>query len=236
VSGRIAFAAIAWFAGLIGSAEAGAALINPVSQIRTVSASVESPGPDPVSDSDSDSAANFGTFHSSVTAQVDLPGGSISNRATQSSSIGSEHVSASGQVATTSSYFPPGSSGGAVSTFQLTFEVLQPVEFELTWYLEGVDINPCLCALAEASLRGGPGDQTIFAWFEVDDFFSDTEYGVLAPGQYTLLARAQLSHDAPVSASYQIDLGVVLVPEPSTALLLAGGLLALALRRRPRIG
>jgi hypothetical protein len=233
----IAFSAVGLgLAGLLGSAAAGAALIDPLSQTRTISASVSIPV-EGLTDSDSDSAGDFGTFDSSVAAQLDHSGGSISTSARQRSGIGPDSVGGSGEGATNLLMYAPGSYGSAGSGFALTFRVLQPLEFALSTVVSVNSINPPLTGFSSVTLRGGPGNQVLASSFSADGIYVDTFTGVLPPGEYTLSAGSNVETfgaDA-LSASYQFGFDVVLVPEPAAGLLLAGGLLALALRRR-RIG
>jgi hypothetical protein len=242
--GRSGFAVLlAALAGLLGAAAAGAALINPVSQTRTIFAEANGyDGSNWIRDSQTDGAPDFGLFDSAVTAQVDIPGGTVIASATQLSAIGSASVSARGSAV---AHFGPDFSFSvttAHSDFELTFDVLQPLTFVLTGYV--VVSSPFLLPTqgeAGVTLRGGPGNQMIVQ-FGIADFGHQFGYGEgeLLPGQYTLTANSRIFNDwivdgygsDPLSASYEFDLSVV--PEPATGLLLAGGLLALAIRRRRR--
>lgn len=129
-------------------------------------------------------------------------------------------------------------SGLATSHFELTFDVGQPLEFTLYGGVNVYSPDIPLYGLSEVTLSGGPGNQTIAHYFSYDGLYDFYQEGALLPGRYTLIAGSRHNQDggsAAISASYGLGLDVVLVPEPSTALLLAGGLLALAARRRSRL-
>lgn len=219
---------------VIGPAYAGAALIDPVSQTRTISAYVlGSAPPDFPSDSDSDSASDFGVFDSSVSAQVDLAAGSVAASAHQQSWIASAQVNAMGGAVADALLNAPGSFAQGGSHFELTFDVAQPLEFVLWGYLNVLEISSVPGGSTRLTLSGGPGDETLVQLFTADFLYDFNEEGVLEPGRYTLLVDTSLSigDSASVSGDYQVELGVVLVPEPATGWLLGGGLLLLGARR-----
>lgn len=232
---RVGPAAVGMYlACLLGVGAADAALINPVSQTRTISAyaiDCDLGGSCP-SDSQSDSAPDFGPFTSSVTAQVDV-NGLFSASASQGSSIGSDTVSAGVSSNADLIGFPTYGYRSADSRFELTFDVLQAVSFTLDGYGEVHETDPGPVAFARVALTGGPGNQTIVDVSATDGPFAVfPNEGLLLPGRYTLIAEAQISTDFPGSSAYA-DFELTVVPEPCTGLLLAAGLLALAARRRP---
>jgi hypothetical protein len=224
-------------ASLLGTPSAEADLIVPVSQTRTVSAFAFDcdPGGNCSTDSQSESAPDFGMFASSVTAQVDV-NGLLSASAQQLSSLGSDAVSAVVRSDADPIQFATFGSRQATSRFEFTFDVLQALPFTLYGYGEVRESDPGPVAFARLALTGGPGNQTIVDVYALDEggFGLFPNEGVLVPGRYTLIAEAQFRTDFPgVSAYADFEFGVV--PEPSTGLLLAGGLLALAARRRSRL-
>jgi hypothetical protein len=235
--GRVAIAVVgACLAGLVGAEAADAALINPVSQTRTISASAQNcDSVDCFTDSQSDSATDFGPFDSTATAQVDVSG-VVSASAQQQSSIGPSVVLVYGSA--DSPGFIPSSNprdSSASSHFELTFDVLQPLTYTLYAFGYVRESDPGPSGSSHFRLAGGPGNETIVDVGTISDsgFGPFPEQGALLPGRYTLLAESQVWTPSPsISASYSVEFTVV--PEPSTGLLLAGGLLALAARRQRR--
>jgi hypothetical protein len=191
------------------------------------------------SDSDSDTAADFGLFDVGVTANATLSGVDASAQANQRSGIsegalgpGTTGVSAIGNArsaADSSSTLQ--ASSGASSDFSIRFTLPQPTVYN---FLVSLSARPGLQTFALASFRlsGGADDEVIAAAQIIDLDYSDIRIGVLEAGDYLLEARAEgnslFAGDA--SASFQVDL--YLIPEPSTIVLVAAGLVGLQARSR----
>lgn len=223
-----------------------AALIHPVSQSRSVSAqaSVEDIfGAVLDSDSDSSTSADFGSF--GATANATFGGVFASAQSSHSSALiddplgpGTEGIGVSGQTS------GDGNSDGirsgysqANSSFSITFALDQPTPYVLSFSLFSVFDNSTgtpNTSIASFTLRGGPGDEVIASGLAIDsDVGGPPQMGVLPPGEYLLDASARTSHVVFLgdsSARYQVELYVI--PEPSTAVLLAAGLAAFAVHRR----
>jgi hypothetical protein len=121
-----------------------------------------------------------------------------------------------------------------VSSFQLVFDVSQTVAYDLvSANLITVEYYEHPNARAQLRLSGGPLSETIFeyvaSWPFSDFGCSDCESGLLLPGRYVLEADAQ-SWGYLSEGYFSFDL--MLIPEPSTALLVGLGCLLLAGARR----
>jgi hypothetical protein len=222
------------------SQSSSAALINPISQSRSVSAQarvVIFPTGASDFDSASDAAPDFGPFQSQVTANAAIGGTTASASASQSSVIGSDRISGSGSTDANSGAAVDIGEGEGVSSVSIRFEVPEDVVFQLEvvlFFQFMIPGNQRTDAWFE--LRGGPDDQIIASWRSVPDsfFFSDIIGGVLLAGEYDLQANAAAFAEAGDTAHGQFYFDLVVVPEPSTGLLLASGLLVLGALRRSR--
>jgi hypothetical protein len=122
----------------------------------------------------------------------------------------------------------------ATSYFELTFDVLQAVAFTLDGFGLARESDPGPVVTTGVTLTGGPGNQTIVQeYVSSDGDLFVFEQGVLLPGQYTLIARSEIQGFGIAGYAFS-NIELSMVPEPATGLLLAGGLLALAIRRRRR--
>jgi hypothetical protein len=222
------------------SQSSSAALINPISQSRSVSAQAQvfvfPSGPSDF-DSASDAAPDFGPFQSGVTANAEIDGTTASASAAQSSGIASASISASGSADANSGGLGLDiAQGEGASSLSIRFEVPEDVLFQLEVGLFFQFMLPAnQRTYAWFELRGGPDDQIIASWHIPDSvFFSDFIDGVLLAGEYHLQANAAAFAEAGDTAHSQFYFNLVVVPEPSTGLLLAAGLLVLGSSRRSR--
>lgn len=230
---RVAFLLFAFIASLALSGRTEAALINPVSQQRTVSASAGSPDGN---DSNSDSAPDFGVFDTSVSAHVSGPNGDIDATASQLSVILGDRVTGEGAVTGGSNSPFPGGEGH--SSFSLTFDLFQSVDYQINFFLRSFSsIGDSGEAIGFLELSGGPANETILR-FDVNgqepQIESGPVNGVLAAGRYNLQARTDLYPMGFSSDFGTFDFDFAVVPEPSTTVLLGFGLTTLAARRRRR--
>ena len=117
--------------------------------------------------------------------------------------------------------------GLARSTFSITFEVSVPTPYTLAGSLSE---NPVAFNEARFQLSGGSG--AIFSAGASANTILFSHSGVLAPGQYEVLAEAywhdNLESRPPGVASFDFEL--LAIPEPGTGLLVGSGLLLLAHR------
>jgi hypothetical protein len=213
------------------SGGAGATLV-PITQQRSVQAEgwVASEA-DLVEDADSASAPGFGPF--AETAQVQLALGPFSGAnatATQTSSIGGSLVLAEGS-ARASGFLDFGDTANISSASQLE------LAFELAiagpWDVQAsVDHDEGLGSFFAEIVLQGPGG-TLLHLLSDDAFAGRLD---LAPGQYTLRARAvadanpdDIDSD---SGRASFSLRLAEVPEPGTLALVGLGALLLGTRRR----
>ena len=169
-----------------------------------------------------------------ISADVALTVSSAHATASQSSEI--EPLSVTGSAAVDATATGDTAYATGSSHFSLTFDlpdsspyeldanlfaystVAGPLAITFLWLTDGTT-NPVIVG-GSASAEGAPL------------FFIDTS-GVLPAGRYRLEADSQGGGMPYSTASMTFDFTFTVIPEPSTALLLAGGLAALAARRNP---
>ena len=227
---RFALMLLACSACLASSAATEAALIQPVAQERTVSANAGSPDG---SDSDADSASDFGPFDANVSAEVSGSSGDYTATASQLSVILDDQVIGEGAATGRSVGTFPGGDGH--SQFSLTFDLFQPVDYQLEFFLRAFSsVGDRSEAFGFLELSGGSDDETILR-FDVNgedpQLAAGPVAGTLAAGRYQLAAGTDVFPAAFSTAEGSFDFEFTVVPEPATALLLAGGLLAFGLGR-----
>jgi len=141
--------------------------------------------------------------------------------ARQTSSFSSTRIEGVGAVSSPNTTFP----GRASSTFSITFDV----DAETPYLLSGSTLAGNPYVYAHVSLSRG---STSLFFFDRYASFGNSPFeqsGVLVPGRYDLVAETQMDGGGGYSNfSFQLEA----IPEPSTALLLASGLVAFAVRRR----
>lgn len=233
------FRALAVAAALSCPLAAGAALIVPVSQTRTVSASAQITGGPLVSSSFS--ASDFGVFDQAAGATSVHPAGPgwyVSTGVGQTSTIGDDFLSAHLEIGFGWPFGAPGGTAQTQSIFDVTFDLLEPANFQLG---NGKDPNSFGSGTHAVTLRNElgqviaqpfaghyfpHGSDDLTAWFSVAS-------GVLAPGRYRLTAEWNQGFPAdPGTWDAAAVLLLTPIPEPGTALLLALGLGALAASAR----
>ena len=211
--------------------------IVPVAQVRTVSADAQAAPPSTM-DSDSRSAPDFGPFDETASANVVLSDASANGTASQHSEIGALSVTASGGVdATSSSTGCTGcfsaSSGG--SNFSFTFDLPEPSPYTLSGFLQAYVPSAGPSASSQVVLTDVATNQTIASAFADENTplgFPDSS-GVLPAGRYRLDANSVVSQYG-LYASASFNFTFTLIPEPSTGVLLGGGLaLLIASARMP---
>ena len=214
-------------------------LIQPVAQSREVEfgadASDFSPNPE-MFDNDGDlvSAPDFGLFDMNIGGSAFTNAGSGSGSASQVSIIGDDSIMASGVASGAGDGgFGGSGSGFGSSNFSVTFDLMQAVDYTMSWSIGAFGIGNN--GIAGVSLVG-PGGTVISS--EVDNSSDDDmAMGTLMPGQYTISAWAGGSgfgDEFFISSSSDgsFDLNFSVVPAPSTAALLAVGGISAIRRRR----
>jgi hypothetical protein len=218
------------FIGLVGftlgiaARAADASNITPISQSRSVSAqaSVEDFSAGEIdSDSDSDSAADFGLFDTVVFAHATLHGVEASAQASQGSGFsvdpigpGSEGIFAHGDAGSNAAWGASEfGSSQARSDFSITFALAQPASYQLPWSLANL-YGFYSSGIASFTLRGGPNDEIIarFQW-SGEGSIGSVYTGVLPPGDYLIEAHAEAqSLFSPEEASSSFGVDLYLVP------------------------
>lgn len=195
-----------------------AALIDPVSQTRTVTAATTHPFGTP--SSSSMSAPDFGPFDGYASARSGS-GDYAEASVRQISTIGTDHIDLSVNGLTLFGTF--GGTATASSLFDVTFDLLVESDYEL--FHQGTQ-NQFVSANGTLSDSGG-----VIATLYANTYFS----GTLSPGRYRLQLSAAGSgaFDYFDGSIYQnMNLAFTAVPEPATAWLVASGLLVLAATRK----
>lgn len=196
-----------------------AALIVPVSQSRTVTASASHPFGTP--SSDSESAPDFGPFDGSAYASSSYFADIVAASAQQTSTIGPDGI---GLMVDGTAYFGLyGGTATATSSFDVTFDLLVASEFSL--FYESISN---FFVTTSGALLDSDGGVVV----QLSGFTAET--GMLDPGRYRLqaFATAQQAPDSFEGNVFQnLTLELTPIPEPSTALLLACGFAALVARR-----
>jgi len=224
---------------------AAAALIVPVSQTRTVSAFAQISAPGGLPSSSSYSAGDFGPWSQTAGATSYHPAGPgwyVGNSVRQTSTIGEDRLSAfvTGSFGGAGGVYGP--YGGTVDTqslYDITFDVLEPVTYQL-W--NGIVQNSQFGGFGShvVTLRNESG-QVIAQPFAVDilppgsndaSAWMYAPSSVLSPGRYRVTAQWDGGYAAdPGSWDAGMAMRFTAIPEPGTALLVALGLVALVARR-----
>jgi hypothetical protein len=194
---------------LVVSAGAANAVITPTSQSRTISSTAfAADATGSGSDSDSNAAVDFGPFNDGVFATVLLPGAIGSGTATQLSEInpGSIHAegshSANGEGWEEEGY----GDGSGNSHFEVTFDLGQTSDYELSGWIEEFDSGSTHLSLT------GPSGTVHYLYPPSNETLFISEQGNLAAGSYTLVVHTAGSafgdyyfYDY-ASGAYDIDL------------------------------
>jgi hypothetical protein len=217
---------------------AAAALIVPVSQTRSVSASAQITGGPLVTSSFS--ASDFGVFDQVASANSVHPAGPgwfVATGVGQTSTIGEDRLSAHLEIGFSWPFGAPGGSASTQSIFDVTFDLLESANFELG---NGKDPNSFGSGSHVVTLRNESGlviAQPFAGYYfphGSDDLLAWTSVasGVLQPGRYRLTAEWNQGFPAdPGSWDAAAVLLFTPIPEPGAALLLALGLGLLTARR-----
>jgi hypothetical protein len=233
------FRAAAALALVLGSPLAAfAAMIVPVSQTRSVTASAQVSG-GPLSSS-SFSASDFGLFDQTASAESVHPSGPgwrVGTSVSQLSTIGADRLTAHLEIGYGAPFGTPVGSALTQSLFDVTFDLLESANYQLG---NGKDPNSFGSGSHVVTLRNESGQviaqpgaghyfphgsDDLLAWTSVAS-------GVLAPGRYRLTAEWNQGVPAdPDSWDAAVVMLFTPIPEPGSALLVALGLGALAARR-----
>jgi hypothetical protein len=219
---------------------AGAAMIVPVSQTRTVTASARVTGGPLVTSSFS--AADFSPWDETAGAESVHPTGPgwyYRTGVSQTSTLGEDRLSAHLQVSFGTSFSGPGGTGSAVSLFDVTFDLLESANYQLGNGLEPFLFGSGLHVVRLRNESGQviaqplpgyyypPGSDDLLAWTSVVS-------GVLPAGRYRLTSEWSGYPLDPGSLNAAAVLLFTPIPEPGSALLVALGLGALAARKKSR--
>jgi hypothetical protein len=147
--------------------------------------------------------------------------------ASQNSSLGANEISGSGLISAHAFENPQisyGQGAAASSSFEVTFSLASATDFNLSG---AVDFSPggSFSVLLNSANHGN-----IFTGISANSPFSVS--GTLLPDTYTLLAYAQTAGPAENACNGQYNFDLQMVPEPSSAALVIGGLIAAAVRRK----
>jgi len=185
-----------------------AQLITPISQNRYVN--------DPYH---SQSCGDFGSFNGSVSDSGTLGGGgNYSVSASQNSEIDASSILGSG-TADVSVWLGHGFTSSSASYFDVKFSLAVPCSMVMSGTVYAMSGG-----YGNITLSGSPG--TLFQ--SGGSGSTTTTNGVLAAGQYELLAQANASTGAG-HGSYSFDLELAVIPEPATIALAGSALVGLIL-------
>jgi hypothetical protein len=215
-----------------------AAMIVPVSQTRSVSASAQVSGGPLVSNSFSASDFDpWNQFAGGTSVHPAGPGWYVSSSVSQNSTIGPDSLSAHLQIGFGAPFGTPIGSAQTQSLFDVTFDLLESANFKLgngktpNSFGSGTHVvtlrneSGQVIAQPGANFYFPAGSNDLTAWMSVAS-------GVLAPGRYRLTAEWNQGVPAdPDSWNAAVVMLFTPIPEPGSALLLALGLGALAARR-----
>lgn len=160
-------------------------------------------------DSDARSAADFGPFQETVTALAALPGLSAESSSEQDSEVLADSLRAAGS-ATASARSEVGDAFATAdgdSRFEVTFDLAGAVSHTITG-----ELSAALDGFALIRLTGPAG--VVYAASAVNQTVPVADAGLLLPGTYTLLARAngtvfaELSSPDSAFAAYEVHLTV----------------------------
>lgn len=226
-------AAVAALALLLLAPDASSLSTQSVHHQRFTEATAESDGS---VTTDSDSASDLGPFESQVSASFPF----VIAEAAQVSSIDDGLILATGSAL--SSAFGPARVGAASSVLELIFELQDPATYSIDGMLQAETDGSSLVWLRDESAWNLGQPATLFYSSQSANPGSEPPVsfaasGTLDPGLYRLFLRAAscsseigVCGEAEGRSSYAVSL--VLVPEPSMALLVSFALAACAVVRR----
>jgi hypothetical protein len=200
-----------------------AALIVPVSQARSVTATASHPSGVP--SSDTESAPDFGPFNVTALASSGPIGDLTRASANQTSLIGDDKITLSATLIAVLGLL--GGTANASSSFDVTFDLLTTSNYS---FFPAASID----SFRSASGRLSKSDGTVLYGFSS----SSGGGGTLEAGRYRLeLSSSNTGVPASIAASggQSFQLAFTAIPEPSTAWLVSAGILAMgaAHQRRP---
>jgi hypothetical protein len=237
---RAIAAALALVEGVVilSASQAQGQLIDPVSQLRTVSASgrvtTNNDGATPYgySTNTADSAVDFGPWDASVSAgnnYLNPPYGFTAiGTARQQSAISGSSITATGGASSSESNTGWAHGG---SQFNVTFDLTDNVTYTISCTLYGPSYPQQ--SFPGVTLSGPTG--TVF---QASIFFNSQSFsqsGILGPGQYSIAASAAVADTGfGHGTSESFGLTFTVIPEPSTLSLACMSISLLSFFRRPK--
>lgn len=208
----------------LGAALASAQTFSPVDQSRytATSAFIGSSETGDMFDDDSDSAADYGPFVSTIFSSLSTtpPVAGVNANADQSSVLGATLITATASTSA-SAGTRPGSFLQAVGEtgFSYTFSLDQAVEVLIDGFVSESDDNLALATVGLFDMDSN----TLVSFDATGDLTPFSVSQLLSPGEYRLeaLASTTVQDGTSGAASFSVNLAV---PEPSGALMLLAGI------------
>ena len=185
---------------ILAAAPASAQVFTIISQDRSTSSTVVVPLCPPGSDSDSESAADFGPFNSLVGAELDCVG-TVNASASQDSDVQGEFSASGDSFAFAFSTKKMGIQSLAFSEYEVTVQVLQTASFAMLAELQASGNRPVLCSsVSSLTSNGGPVifQDIVEPLAGGANVVTVSHSGQLQPGLYTFHAASNTDIDANV--------------------------------------